>query len=170
MTETVEAMNQTVETDAEAIPVMKKFDSRSSKNEITVRLIEAILEMPEEDQRNVLQELMSKQLERKKISDRKTETYEESREHPRKASLIPVDCSTHDLCFTNFIQDISEGGVFIETNAPFYVGQKITLNFSLSGTEDVISVGGQVARINSQGIGVKFIEGDVHRLDLSIKD
>jgi Tfp pilus assembly protein PilZ len=82
----------------------------------------------------------------------------EMREHPRRPSFIPVECRSHDVCFTDFIQDISRGGVYIQTDGNFYVGQTITLTFSLHKDKDIMSVKGKVARIDTGGIGVKFEE------------
>jgi tRNA U34 2-thiouridine synthase MnmA/TrmU len=83
----------------------------------------------------------------------------EMREHPRKTSLIPVECSSSDgVCFTDFIQDISDGGVLIQTNGNFFAGQQITLTFSHPKAEKDITVRGEVVRVDSEGIGVKFNE------------
>lgn len=91
----------------------------------------------------------------------KLETFQKSkltelREHPRRPSFIPVECSSQEVSFTDFIQDISRGGVYIQTDGNFYVGQTITLTFSLHKDEDVMSVKGKIARIDPNGIGVKF--------------
>ena len=82
----------------------------------------------------------------------------ETREHPRKPSFIPVECSSEGTPFTDFIQDISNGGVFIQTTGNFYIGQQITLTFSLPKAEEEINIGGEVVRLDSEGIGVKFNE------------
>ena len=116
----------------------------------------------------MLKDLESALSEKKDISKNKKLSAQNMRAHPRRTSLIAVDCLTNDVCFTNFIHDISNGGVFIETKAPFYVGQKIALNFTLPEIESPLSVGGKVIRVNSNGIGVKFIEGDVHKLDIRL--
>lgn len=86
----------------------------------------------------------------------------EMREYPRRPSFIPVECSSREVCFTDFIQDISRGGVYIQTDGNFYVGQTITLTFSLHKDEDVMSVKGKVARIDPSGIGVTFEKALAH--------
>lgn len=144
-------------------------NQEADKNEVTLRLIELILDMPDTDQFNLLKDLEDNHFgEKKEASNKKPIPYEEMRDHPRKTSLIAVDCTTHDVCFTNFIQNISDGGVFIETNAHFYVGQQLKMNFSLPEIEDPIAVDGKVLRVDSQGIGVKFVCEDVHKLDIKI--
>lgn len=82
----------------------------------------------------------------------------EVREHPRRPSFIPVECSCGGVSFTDFIQDISHGGVFIQTNGNFFIGQKITLVFSIPKAEEEINVSGEVVRLDSEGIGVRFNE------------
>lgn len=132
------------------------------KNRVIVRLITLIIDLPEEDQKHLLKELDDTYTGLiGKPSEKQRKHYEDMRKHPRKMDLIAVDCSTHDLCFTNFIHDISDGGVYIKTNAPFYAGQEIQLDFSLPETNNVISVLGEVIRVDSQGIGIKFANVDV---------
>jgi type IV pilus assembly protein PilZ len=133
----------------------------SDKSETTVRLIELILNMSEADQQNMLKKMQNKHTVEKKAHP------EEMRIHPRKTSFIAADCATNNVCFMNFIQDISNGGVFIETNAPFYIGQELKMNFSLPKVETPISIGGEVVRVDSRGIGVKFISEDVHKFDIN---
>jgi len=82
----------------------------------------------------------------------------ELREHPRKSSFISTECLSDGVSFTDFIQNISNGGVFIQTDANFYIGQQITMTFSLPKVEKDITVSGKVVRCDSQGIGVKFDE------------
>ena len=58
--------------------------------------------------------------------------------------------------------------MFIETNAHFYEGQQLKMNFSLAEADKPIIVDGRVVRVNSQGIGVQFIAGDVARVDVKL--
>lgn len=80
----------------------------------------------------------------------------ELREYLRKNTFIPAECISDGLNFTDFIQDISHGGVFIQTNGNFYVDQKIAMTFSIPKSEKDITVRGKIVRVDSQGIGVKF--------------
>jgi len=82
----------------------------------------------------------------------------ELRKHPRKSSFIPAECLSDGVGFTDFIQNIGNGGVFIQTDTDFYIGQQITMTFSLPKVEKDITVSGKVVRFDSQGIGVKFDE------------
>jgi Tfp pilus assembly protein PilZ len=122
---------------------MRKNGNGSHK--VLSHLIRIVIDMPEVDQQNLLEKL-----ERSSLT--------EMREHLRKPSFIAVDCSSQDVCYTDFIQDISNGGVFIQAEGNFYIGQQITLTFSLPKTKKDITVQGEVVRVDLQGIGVKFNE------------
>lgn len=78
------------------------------------------------------------------------------REHDRRSCLIAVDYSTQERFFRDFIQDISAGGVFIETRELFASGQEIHLTFSIPNSEIPFRITGKVTRTNENGIAVKF--------------
>jgi Tfp pilus assembly protein PilZ len=162
------AMDSSV-TLSEGAPVWARSFQELDKNDVTVRVIKLILNMTDEDRLDLLKDLEGCHFaEAAETSSRAPIPHEEMREHPRKESLIAVDCKTHDVCFTNFIKDISNGGVFIETHAHFYVGQRLKMIFSLPESEHPHTVNGKVVRINHQGIGVQFIGGDMERIDVKI--
>ena len=80
----------------------------------------------------------------------------ELREYLRKNAFIPAECTSDGINFTDVIQDISHGGVFIQTNGNFYVEQKISMTFSIPKSEEEITVSGRIVRVDAKGIGVKF--------------
>jgi Tfp pilus assembly protein PilZ len=82
----------------------------------------------------------------------------ELREYPRKPFSLPVEHSSNDVRFIYFIQNISDGGVFIQTDVNFQIGQQIIMNFSLFKVDQDIAVSGKVVRVDSRGIGVQFDE------------
>jgi Tfp pilus assembly protein PilZ len=82
----------------------------------------------------------------------------ELREFPRKPFSFPVEHTSNGVNFIYFIQNISNDGVFIQTDGNFHIGQQIIMNFSLPKVEKDITVSGKVVRVVSQGIGVKFDE------------
>jgi len=55
-------------------------------------------------------------------------------------------------------KDISSGGVCIQTDGHFFLGQQITLTFTIPKAEEDITVSGEVVRVNTRGIGVRFSE------------
>ena len=82
----------------------------------------------------------------------------ELREFPRKPFSFPVEHTSNGVNFIYFIQNISNDGVFIQTDGNFHIGQQIIMNFSLFKVDQDIAVSGKVVRVDSRGIGVKFDE------------
>ena len=82
----------------------------------------------------------------------------ELREYSRIPFPIPVEHTSNGVNFIYFIQNISNDGVFIQTDGNFHIGQQIIMKFSLHKIEKDITVSGKVVRVVSQGIAVKFDE------------
>jgi hypothetical protein len=110
---------------------------------ITARIIELVLGMSLEERRVLLKEIEDRQGQGK-------------RQFPRALFFSDVDFATRNRVCKGFIQNISLNGVFIETRESFSVGQQITLAFNLPSGQDHIKIKGEVVRILSPGIGVKF--------------
>jgi len=110
---------------------------------ITARLVDLISNMSIQGQKILLTEL-----EEKVLIDR--------RKHSRKPYLREVEYATEDRVYQEFIQDISPGGLFIETRSPLAVGQEITVILSLPSHERSIKIICEVVKATQQGIGVKF--------------
>jgi len=75
------------------------------------------------------------------------------RRHPRIPCSIAV---TLDGLFTDFIRNISVGGVFIETSEAFQPGKALELEFSLPNQDKRFKVIGNIAWRSPEGIGVRF--------------
>ncbi|MBW2002233.1 MAG: PilZ domain-containing protein, partial [Deltaproteobacteria bacterium] len=78
------------------------------------------------------------------------------RKHEREPFFMVADYSTEDRVYRDHIQNVSAGGVFIETHMPFTSGQEVSLAFPLPNYEKYIKIIGEVARVTPQGIGVVF--------------
>jgi len=97
----------------------------------------------------------------------------EKRSYIRKPFFMPVDYSTRDRVYRDFIKDISTGGVFIETLRPLPVGQEISMAFSFPNLRQNFKISGDFVRMDPKGIGVAFIksgEDQSETLDFCIKD
>lgn len=151
MTRRSEPIDPSIEITTEGTSNFETPGRQLEKNRVILRLFEIILNMPEKDQRNLMVELEVRH------PHKRQKFMAERRKFSRKSSLIAIDCVTNNKHFTDFIQNISNGGVFIQTGFSFYVGQELTMNFSLPNVEDIINISGEVVRLDSQGIGVKFI-------------
>jgi Tfp pilus assembly protein PilZ len=93
----------------------------------------------------------------------------ERRKHVRKPFFMVVDYATQDRTYKDFIQNISTGGVFIETRMFLGAGQKVAMSFPLPNCQKHIKITGEIVRTSLHGVGVKFIliEGMGKGLDLS---
>ena len=136
--------------------------NRIRPKEVNVRIFEIVSNMPEDEMRKFLSILISEIPKEKGLELlTKLEGWVQSkqldlREHHRKHSSILVEILSDGVIFTDFIQDISNGGVFIQTNGNFSVYQQITMTFSLPKAKKDITVSGKIVRVDSQGIGVQF--------------
>jgi Tfp pilus assembly protein PilZ len=82
-------------------------------------------------------------------------TTKENREHSRRPVDIPVEFIVRGRLYWIKIGNINEGGVFVETEMSFSIGQNISMTYRPSsfGEENRI---GKIVWIGPQGIGVKF--------------
>ena len=120
-----------------------KHSSEPNISVVTARLFEIILDMPFKDRRILLKELEEKHSQGR-------------RKFARKPYFMPVDFATPDRAFSGFIQNISSGGLLIETRETLPVGQEVTLSFMRPKSREYVKVGGEVVRKISDGFGVKF--------------
>lgn len=122
---------------------MATFENQSKQSSLTVRLFEIIKSLSEDEQKSLLREL------EEKLSRGK-------RKHERKPFFMVIDYSTKDRVYKDYIQNISAGGVFIETQMPFAEGQELSLSFPLPNYQKYIKISGEIVRTSSHGIGVRF--------------
>ena len=126
---------------------MAILDKTHDEPNITARLIELIMKLSEDEQRSLLNELERTHFLKK-------------RRHDRKPYFSVVDYASQGGAYTDFIQNISAGGLFIGTSAPFHVGQQLSLGFPLPISHKHIIIGGEIAWVSPKGIGVKFYPVD----------
>ena len=143
---TLQIINDMSETDRQRLPFILFADQPEAESKKLLSMIIAVL--PEPNLRKLWEQL----------ENWHTFKLREMRGHPRRPSFTSVECSTKGTQFIDFIKDISNGGVFIQTDGNFFIGQQISLTFSLPNTKKDITVNGEVARADSEGIGVKFNE------------
>ena len=118
-------------------------DMKTRSSTVSDRLIELILSMPELEQQKLLKDLEAK-------------PHLARRRHSRKPFFMVVDYATEDRAYKDFIQNISAGGVFIETPMPFSAGQEVSLTFPLPDHQKYIKINGEVVWTSAKGIGVSF--------------
>ncbi|MGD8883094.1 MAG: PilZ domain-containing protein [Desulfobacterales bacterium] len=112
-------------------------------NVVIPKLFQIILNLPEGKQLALLQyaeELLIK----------------ERRAFIRKKCSIPVSYATYDRVYSNIIKNISQKGVFIETQRPLFVGEELIISFSMQGFGKPLKVKGEIVQVSRSGIGVEF--------------
>jgi Tfp pilus assembly protein PilZ len=117
--------------------------AESDEQNVTSQLIELIRSIPKNKQHQLLEWLIKWDFRGK-------------RKHTRKSCLIAVDYSTPHRFYREFIQDISAGGLYIETREPLSKGDSISLTFSVLNSEVPIRLTGKIVRTDESGIAIEF--------------
>lgn len=89
---------------------------------------------------------------------------------PRKrltAELRVYHGASHKMVLYSFSVDISSGGLYLKTEVPFSVDERLLLSLTLPGESEALSCRARVAWVNSkdnpskpdlpQGVGVDFV-------------
>ncbi|MBF0451638.1 MAG: PilZ domain-containing protein [Candidatus Magnetomorum sp.] len=113
------------------------------QTQIQKKLIQMIKDMSFENQLALLEYLRE---------DKKTDR----RKFPRKQCFMEVNYATQKVCDNNYMKDISEGGLFVQTDKKVAVGDDIILTFSFPGKSYIVKAVGCVVRIEKDGIGIEF--------------
>lgn len=112
---------------------------------ITHQLFQAIKEMPEDEERSLL-----KLLNRGVLKGRCW------RQHFRKPIHMPVRYTSKDGLSSGVVRDISLGGVFILSRDVVSLGERLAMFFSHANFDKTVWITGDVIRVTSEGIGVRF--------------
>ncbi|MGD9180904.1 MAG: PilZ domain-containing protein [Desulfobacterales bacterium] len=126
-------------------------------DDVATQLCKLIVEMSEDQQIILLEQLESMPVVEVPERTVSLEGNESSmRENPRKPCLINANYSVQNTAYKSYILDISIGGVFIETNEKFTIGQEIVLSFTLPNYQKPFKLSGTVSWGSPRGFGVKF--------------
>jgi len=125
---------------------MQNNDIVLSRGEVRAFIFEIINSMSDEEMRQHLKDLENWQ-----------KSKFEMRKHPRRSTHMDITYSSDQRrIFEDFVQNISAGGLYIETNLVTELGQELTMTFSHPDSSDPIKILGKIVRVDSNGIGVKF--------------
>ena len=117
--------------------VLKKY------NVVISKLFQIILELSEEQQLALLRHA--------------EDIYADEQRHSiRKSCNIPVSYATDYRVYSNHIKNISQTGLFIETQRPLIVGDEIVMTFSIEGFDKPFKMRGDIAHTSRTGVGVEF--------------
>jgi Tfp pilus assembly protein PilZ len=130
------------------------MENNLGRNEVRALIFEIINGMSEGEMQQLL-----KELEEGRIGNR--------RQCDRKDFFRIIDYTVSDQYYRDFIQDISETGLFIKTSQTFSVGQTISMTFISPDGQKPFKINGEIVRIKNDGVGVKFkIESQVQTMVL----
>ena len=93
---------------------------------------------------------------------------QENRVHRR--APLRLEMNYRDATGGNFLfeysQNISKGGIFIETDTPLHMGTRLKMRFQIPGTDEELQVDGEVTWVNpvlegddnpNPGMGVQWV-------------
>jgi len=128
-----------------------KKENELGINEVRAFIYEIINKMSEKEIRRLLKDLEeSPKIERRKCG--------------RKDFLRIIDYTVSDHYYRDFIQDISETGLFIKPSQTFSVGQTVSMTFMSPDNQKPFKINGEIVRVHTDGIGVRFkIESQVQK-------
>ncbi len=135
-------------------------NNKMNMNELRGRLLELVYYMSEAETLVLLKELGNKNESNKEV--------QEKRKYPRKDTFLTIDCSGNICTFTDFIQNISVGGLYIETQIPLFVDQELSMSFFLSDNETSIKITGSIVRVDEIGYWDKISQVFSKRLNVSL--
>lgn len=122
----------------------KKFDNI----DVTSRLMNIILEMPLEEQLDLLKKL---------DENGYTGTRRHNRTHLKNPWVVSVNRENEILSDDFYIKDIGRCGMFIQTDKAFDVGEQINVRFQMPSSKKIFRIIGEIVRSTGNGIGVKFL-------------
>ena len=130
------------------------MENNLGRNEVRALLFEIINRMSEVEMLQLLKELEEGQI-------------GERRQCGRIDFLRVIDYQVGDHYYRDFIQNISETGLFIKPSQTFSVGQKVSMTFMSPDNQKPFKMNGEIVHTHNDGVGVKFkIESQVQRLVL----
>jgi hypothetical protein len=125
--------------------MMKTPEDQLNESEVTSRLFEIINNMSE--------------LERIKLLDKLEEWQPfDNRKHPRRDYVMPADYIIQGNTNKGLVKDVSIGGAFLKPNKvkSLSIGQEILLTILYPDSKRNVRVIGEIVRIESKGVGIKF--------------
>ena len=112
-------------------------------NVVLSKLFQIVIDLTEEQQLALLRHAEDLFAKEKRISI-------------RKSCDIPVNYATDYRVYSNNIKNISQNGLFIDSQRPLIVGDEIIMNFRLDGFNKPLKIKGEIAHTTRQGVGVEF--------------
>jgi hypothetical protein len=91
-----------------------------------------------------------------KRQTRDLERRKDARKKVDEARLMVASCRTMDGNFQAPIENVSSGGIFINTRQHLFAGQEIAIKFDFPDARNTIMANGEVVRTSMEGVGIRF--------------
>ena len=130
---------------------MEDNQAFSGKNDVILQLFKQILEMTDGERLDLLEQLGKVPVKELSLGDR---------DGFRRMYDQTITFSTQDRQYRALCKDISSGGIFIQTNEVFHLGQIVTLDIPFSNKDQSIQVPAEIVRVDTEGIGLRFMKKD----------
>jgi len=88
--------------------------------------------------------------------NRHLERRKDARKKVNGSQLVVADCRTMEGGFQAPINNISSGGVFIDTRQRLFAGQEIAMKFDFPDAGSTIMANGEIVRTSFEGAGIRF--------------
>ena len=93
------------------------------------------------------------------IPSRQTRNLERRKDARKKVDdtqLMVASCRTVDCDFQAPIENVSSGGIFINTRQHLFAGQEIAIKFDFPDDRNTIMANGEIVRTSLEGAGIRF--------------
>ena len=128
---------------------MEYSDETLSSNDIILKLMEHILSLSDDQRLELLHKLNELPLGTISLGERDV---------ARKPFEQTISFYAKNRRYEAVCKDISSGGIFIQTNEVFRIGQIITLEIPFSKGQESIQIPAEIVRVDTEGIGLRFLK------------
>jgi len=128
---------------------MENTEGYPHESDIVLHLIKKILEMTTAERLDLLEKLEELPVKNLSLGER---------DGVRRLYDQTINFSTQDRQYTAVCKDISNGGVFIQTQDVFRLGQLVSLDIPFSSRNESIKIPAEIVRVDKKGIGLKFLK------------
>jgi Tfp pilus assembly protein PilZ len=80
----------------------------------------------------------------------------DSRRHKRKRCSLPTRYKSNGAIHYGLVENISRGGIFVQTDDLASVGQKLVFEILLETKDKIVKMAGRVVHSDGKGFGVEF--------------
>ena len=128
---------------------MEDFDDYPVQKDVILQIIERVFNMRDEERLDLLNKLEKGPAIELTLGERN---------EIRKAYEQTISFFVQNRQYKAICKDISSGGLFIQTDEIFHLGQIVTLDIPFSNGNQSIQVPAEIVRVDTEGIGLRFMK------------